>query len=177
MMERDLGCVLGAALPMAIAGLFALNLPPALLALIGMVAMIRLGWVDDNVANDLVDAKALPGSYVNSVKRRQVWAWRLFGLRPGLDPNQIDPALLATRYRAEAQVLQVALLTGLAVAAGLLLPLAMGLPFLALMLGFAWLHMDRLYLSLVALDRGTPVPRHILMSRVRWAASWLPEDR
>ena len=175
--ETRVFCAVAAALPMAIGGLLALNLPMSFLALIAMVALIRLGWVDDNIANDLLKADRLPTGYANTVRRRQTWAWRLFGVRPRTEPCAIDPAMLATRYRAEAQVLQTGILTGLAVSTGGSLPMPLGFVFLVITFGGAWRQMDRLFVTIGALERGEPLSPSILASRTRWAACWLPEDR
>lgn len=171
-----LSCAIAAALPMGIAALFALRLPPETLALFALIGMVRLGWVDDNIANDLLDADRLPIGYINTFKRRQAVAWRLLGLRPVRDPAVVDPALLATRYRAEAQVLQSALLTGLAVSGAQLMPTPMAIPFFVVTFVAAWRQMARLSTTLLTLETGRPLSRRQLLSRVRWAGSWLPDS-
>lgn len=166
-----------AIVPVLLAAAFAPSLAPKALAGIALLALLRLSWLDDNIANDLIDQKVLPASYVNTVRRRQRIAWQLFGLSPQLDPKDQNPALVATAFRAEAHAILSALLTGAAMSAALHAPPVTGVVGLALLLPLAFKQCDRLASALLHLESGRPLSRDRLLCKASWAMSAVaPED-
>ncbi|CUH79352.1 hypothetical protein [Tropicibacter naphthalenivorans] len=169
-------CFVAASLPMLGAALVVLEMSLGLLAMLALVALIRLAWLDDNIVNDLLESERLPTAYINTMRRRQIWAWRLFGVASDRDPADVSPSLLATRLKAEAQCISTVLLTGAALVGAVLLPGLVGGVFFALMFWAAWQQMDRLAVTLVVLEYGAALPRERLLWRPAWVGSWLPRD-
>ena len=66
-----LTCFLASMLIVFAAAHVAVSLPPAAVALIGLLLLLRIGWLEDNISQDLLDRDRMPASYVNTARRRQ----------------------------------------------------------------------------------------------------------
>lgn len=175
-----LTCFLASMLIVFAAAHVAVSLPPAAVALIGLLLLLRIGWLEDNISQDLLDRDRMPASYVNTARRRQRMAWYVLSRRPGRDPAGDCPALLATRMRAEVQGHWAALIAATAAGvahgmpAGFALSMTMGAGLLVLALWRA----DHMALSLLHLEAGHPLTRERLLARSGWVNSYQdPPDR
>lgn len=145
--------------------------PHGLLGLVVMIGLMRICWLEDNIANDLIGQEKLPRGYVNTVIRRRNFLWYWFRLRPGEDVTENSPLQLATGMRAEIQVWACLLLGyGSTVFAQFgpvpgwgNLGLGAGLFLLALR------RADTLAVTLAHCAQRRVLPRERLMPRQRWA--------
>jgi len=155
-----IGCsIVGTA---ALAGIWA---PPNLLAIIALLVLMRICWLEDNICNDLVGRDRLPGSYVNTSIRRENFLRLWFGLEPGADAARLPPHQLATSMRAEIQIWGC-MLFGLA-ATLIAQVTAFGPAFSAIagaiVLTMALLRVDRLTVSLAHCAAGRALPLRLLL--------------
>ena len=169
----DAMCILSGALIVAAGALATLQMAAGAAALLGLLILLRISWLEENIVHDLVDRESLPNSYVNTARWRQRLLFTMFGRLPQRDPATLSPAILATQMRAEVQAWWSAVLSGAAVSvahhapAGVLLSLlvAAGL-FLA-----ALRRADDLTLTLRHVEMGRPLDRAALIRRAGWAIS------
>lgn len=152
----------GALLPMI--------LPPAVLGVLVLLAVLRICWLGDNIAHDLAGHDRLPTGYVNAARRRQRAYWTAFRIAPSSDPQNWRPALVATRMRAEEQAWYILMLSAAAVMIGSVVsssaPIcwtATGFP-----LVLAMRQADRLAVTLDRLGSAQPLSRRDLLSRPAW---------
>lgn len=162
-------CILSGGLAMAAGAMGVLMLSPefAALAIVGIV--VRLVWLDDKIANDLMMRSCLPLRYLKAQRWRQVVERLLMG-RAWKEP-EMTPALLATRFRAEMMVWTIVLTAGAATEMARTLPLGMGWSVMTAFAGFvlAGRMADRLALTLWLVECGQSLPREALMRRPPWA--------
>lgn len=155
-----LGC--GVVATAALAGIWA---PPNLLAILSLLVLMRMCWLEDNICNDLIGRDRLPGSYVNTSIRRGNFLRLWFGLETGEDATRLPPHQLATSMRAEIQIWACMLL---GIAATLVAQVTAFGPAIALLSGAALLSMalarvDRLTVSLAHCAAGRALPRRLLL--------------
>ena len=79
--------------------LFAPFLSQSLWALVFLLVLIRICWIEENIHDDLLKSDRVPNSYLNHQIRRQNWSWRL-----GLATSDIIecPKRLAMKLRNHA---------------------------------------------------------------------------
>lgn len=164
-------CVVSGALAIAAGAFGAMNLTPSFAGVLGFLALIRICWLDDNIANDLLDRDVLPQSYRNAQRRQEHIESFLLG-RPWGDKD-LTPALVATRMRAEADVWLAVILSGTAALLAQTAPLGGGLSALLAFLGFglAFRTADKVSATLWMVECGRPLPREALVRRHVWAHS------
>ena len=104
-------CILSGALALAAGAMAVFYMAPWALALVGLILLLRICWLDDNIVRDLMAQDTLPPGYHATFQRRQYLALLLFGVALPEAPR--TPAQLATRMRAEMQVWTIVLLAGL----------------------------------------------------------------
>jgi hypothetical protein len=156
--------LLGAAVVMT-GALTAVMLPPALVGVGLVLAVLRICWLDENIKADLLGAEELPPEY----KRTAADPTRL-----ALEPIPEDPALLATGMRGQIQAWAAACLGALAV----LVLIHSGWPTTPAVLGamgliaLGYWQADRLVVTIQHLDRGQALPARHLVSPRAWAHSW-----
>ncbi len=145
-------------------------LPPAASGLFGLLILLRIGWLEDNIAQDLLDRDRMPPGYVNTARRRQYLAWKLMARPPGSDPAENCPKLLATRMRAEVQGLCAVILSAAASGVAQSLPagLFLSMAGAAVLLSLALRRADFMAVSLLHLEAGHPLERERLLSRTAW---------
>jgi hypothetical protein len=160
-----IGC--GIVATAALAGIWA---PPNLLAILSLLVLMRICWLEDNISNDLIGRDRLPGSYVNTSIRRGNFLRLWFGLTPREDASRLPPHQLATAMRAEIQV-WACMLFGIAAtlvaqvtAFGPAVSLAAG----AALLIMALARVDRLTVSLAHCAAGRALPQRLLLPSRRW---------
>ena len=142
------------------AGLWA---PGPLAAVAGLVALLRVCWIDENIRQDLDGAERMPAGYARTLRLRRNLAARVFGAAP--EPITC-PRLLASHLRAQAHAI-FAFLFGLlaaALAAGAG-DGALGLAAAAGALGLGLGRVDRLARADAHLRRGEALPRPLLDDR------------
>lgn len=155
-----IGC--GIVATAALAGIWA---PTNLLAILSLLVLMRICWLEDNICNDLIGRDRLPGSYVNTSIRRGNFLRLWFGLEPSGDAARLPPHQLATAMRAEIQVWGC-MLFGIAatlVAQVETLEPAISLTAGAALLTTALVRVDRLTVSLAHCAAGRALPQRLLM--------------
>lgn len=152
-------CVLAGALAVAAGAMTAFALPQGLCLTLGLLLVIRICWLDDNVVNDLADREKLPASYAAAFARRQRLAVLLFGTPPSADVP--SPGMLATRLVAEARFWSAFVLAGAAVLVAQAMPFGFLLSFAIGIWLFLWAlrRADQLTASLRCLEAGLPQAR------------------
>jgi hypothetical protein len=142
------------------AGLWA---PGPLAAVAGLVALLRVCWIDENIRQDLDGAERMPAGYAHTLRLRRNLAARLFGAAP--EPITC-PRLLASHLRAQAHAIYAFLfgLLAAALAAGAG-DGALGLAAAAGALGLGLGRVDRLARADAHLRRGEALPRPLLDDR------------
>jgi hypothetical protein len=146
----------------ALAGIWA---PPNLLAILSLLVLMRICWLEDNICNDLIGRDRLPGSYVNTSIRRGNLLRCWFGLETGEGAARLPPHQLATAMRAEIQVWGcmlfgiAATLVAQVTAFGPVIGLAAG----AVLLRMALARADRLAVSLAHCAAGRALPQRLLL--------------
>ena len=164
-------CIVAGALAVAAGAFGALHLAPSVASMVALIASLRICWLDDNIANDLLDRRDLPPSYQNARRRQEFLEQLLLG-RPWGDAP-LTPGIVATKMRAEAQVWSAMLVSG---AAAILAQQAPFGPVISVFLAI-WVFVlalrcaDRLSLTLWRVETGRPLPREDLLGRWRWAYS------
>lgn len=149
----------------ALAGLW---LPLALMGSLALLALLRICWIEDNIASDLFGRDTLPTGYLNTLLRRRAFLWRWFAIQPPATP-EISAHLMATSLRAEGQLWAALLLGWLA---AICLQHGIFGPWLDLSLGLALFlaalqRADRLALTLAHVEAGTPLPDRLLLPPLR----------
>lgn len=162
-----IGC--GVVATAALAGIWA---PPNLIALLGLTALMRVCWLEDNICNDLVGRDRLPGGYVNTAIRRGNLLRRWFGMEPAEDTARMAPERVATAMRAEIQVwaCMIIAMTATLVAQAGLLGLTGNLLLGTALLMLALFRVDRLTVSLAHCAEGRALPRALLIPARRRTA-------
>ncbi|GAA4227790.1 hypothetical protein GGQ68_004055 [Sagittula marina] len=176
--DQDLSfvlCVLCGGLAIAAGALGVLHLAPAVSGALGFLILLRICWLDDNIANDLLVRDDLPQSYINAQRRQQIIEMALLG-RPRGDAVTC-PVQMATKMRAEAQVWSVVLLSGCAACFAHSMPLGAWLSSGLALAGFmqAFRMADRLSATLWLVECGLPLSREDLLARP--ALSWVFRGR
>jgi hypothetical protein len=146
----------------ALAGIWA---PPNLLAILSLLVLMRVCWLEDNICNDLIGRDRLPGSYVNTSIRRGNFLRLWLGLDPGEDAARLPPHQLATSMRAEIQI-WACMLFGIAatlVAQVTAFGPVVGLGAGAALLAMALSRVDRLTVSLAHCAAGRALPQRLLL--------------
>jgi len=154
------GCL--AILAGSAAGLWA---PGSVATILGLIALIRICWIDENIRGDLEPAERMPPGYARTLDLRRRLAAALFRSAP----QEITcPRLLATQLRAQGHAifafLFALLATTLAAAAGDT-PIGLLAAGVALVLAFG--RVDRLAAADAHLRRGEALPGHMLDDRGR----------
>ncbi|MBP0484363.1 hypothetical protein [Sagittula salina] len=162
-------CVLAGALAIAAGALGALNLDPAFTGLLGVLVVLRICWLDDNIANDLLDRDHLPQSYLNAQARQRMVEIMLLGKPWG--EVDLSPGLVATRMRAEAQVWSAVIVSGCAALLADTAPFGVGVSLVLALGGFllAFRMADRISATLWLVECGRALPRRDLLQRPGWA--------
>ncbi|KIT14668.1 hypothetical protein [Jannaschia aquimarina] len=125
--------------------LLAVVAPTGLMALAAILALLRIMWIEENIAEDLTDIRDMPAGYGRA---RALHA----------------PLMLATALRVEAQGWSVFLLGTLTVWFGRTFsPLLGGLAVLALV-ACALRRAERCVGGLVCLEAGRPLPEKVLFA-------------
>lgn len=149
-------------------------LPPGLMAILATVVLLRLCWLDDNIQHDLLPKKRVPGSYLESQRRRGLF-------RGPFADGQREvrcSKLLASQLRIQTHAWHVyfwAALAG-AILTGLPFPLVLsalagGLALVASLRGI-----DRFAEAQATVLAGRPLAARELASR-GWLADFLVNDR
>ncbi|MGR3369391.1 MAG: hypothetical protein ACU0CC_11935 [Sagittula sp.] len=164
-------CIVAGALAVAAGAFGALSLAPSASALLAVFATLRICWLDDNIANDLLDRDQLPPSYINA-QRRQRWLESLLLGRSKTEETP-TPAQVATRMRAEVQVWSAIVVAGVAAMLARTTPFGMLVSFGLALWAFLWAFRfaDRLSATLWLVETGRVLPREDLLRRVSWAYS------
>lgn len=164
-----LGFVTAALVVMA--GAFAgLYLSLGFLALLALLVLLRMSWLEDNICHDLVDRTELPPSYLATARFRQQVVTAVLGHTPRESVAGLSPALVATQMRLEGHVWRAAYLAALALVLAHQLPLGYW-PSVALAFAFFLLALrqaDETALCLRHLEAGQPLDRADLVQRVTW---------
>lgn len=155
---------------------FALSVPLQVAAFVTLMATLRICWLEDNIASDLVDAQELPGGYVNAIRKRQRLLWALLRLSPGKPAETRCPLLVATSLRAQSETLSAAVLSVLAV---LTLRDLDVYPVMAALIGLpilvaAFWRADQVIEAVTCLHAERPIPRERFFS---WVSSRRGEER
>jgi hypothetical protein len=155
-----LGC--GIVATAALAGIWA---PPNLVAILALLVLMRVCWLEDNICNDLIGRDRLPGSYVNTSIRRGNFLRLWFGMEPSGDAGRLPPHQLATAMRAESQIWACMLFgIGATLAAQVTaFGFALSLIASATLLAMALIRVDRLAVSLAHCAAGKALPQRLLL--------------
>ncbi|MFW2589691.1 hypothetical protein [Sagittula sp. SSi028] len=161
-------CIIAGALAVGAGALGALLLDPAVVGGAALLILLRICWLDDNIANDLMQRDDLPVSYVNAQKRRLMFQRAVFGRMLG-DLN-LCPLSVATGMRAEMQLWTATLVAGAAATLAQTAPLGLWLSSTLALAGFAvaFRTADRLTATLWLVERGQTLQREDLLRRPQW---------
>lgn len=158
-------CILSGGLAVAAGAFGAMHLSSSLVAVIAFLALLRICWLDDNIANDLLVRDDLPQSYINAQNRQRIVETLLLG-RPWGE-TELSPELIATRMRAEMQVWTAVLFSGGAALMALSVPFGLWTSVTFALGGFVWAFRtaDRLSETLWLVECGRSLPREELLRR------------
>ena len=151
-----------------------LLLPPVLVCLAVLFALLRICWLEDNIKTDLIGRSELPANHANPARDRQAVAWRVLGIAPDRDAGRARPDIVATAMRGQIQGWTAAVFGTLAVLAARDLDwhplgnLALGGGLLVL----ALMRAEALRVTLMHLDAGRALPAHALAPATPWAHSY-----
>jgi hypothetical protein len=134
-----------------------------LAAIVGVVALLRVCWIDENIRQDLERADRMPAGYARVLNIRRRLSAQFFGTAP----EEITcPRLLASHLRAQGHAIFAFLFGLVAVALAATIgdtPLGLLAAGGALALGLG--RIDRLAAADAHLRRREPLPRHLLDDR------------
>lgn len=139
-------------------------LMPHASGLLGMIMLIRLCWIEDNIVSDLLYAEQLKKSYTQPQIWRAKMSLLLFGRH---DPFVEDPKHMACLLRRQSWALQAATL---ALLAGALTHVG-GVFWMLIAAALCWRGMERLEWKSATQDviqNQTLLPFHIVVARPKW---------
>lgn len=159
---------IGAAL-VAAGALAAIWVPAGLLGAIALLALLRICWLEDNIASDLIGRDTPPNGYRNTARGRRLFLFRWFGIVVPESGLEHSAGLMATAMRAEAQIWSTLLLgmAGALVAQHGVFGIAANLMLGCAVFGRALIAADRLAVSLMHCDAGQALPERLLVPVLR----------
>lgn len=160
-------------LAMACLALSGALLLPGLTAMLLLLVLLRICWIEDNLHSDLIHTKTLPIHYKNTQIRRA----KFFQSFHITTPIETCPQRMASQLRQQSWLLQAGLYAGLA---GLITTHPFYWP---IGLALLWLAMTKCETHLMTslyLNKKQALPYHMVCGRPKWlflVASMLPQQK